>query len=77
MAESRNYLKPVEDFNPLGNTFHCFKVLIYVHIICIALTTIFSSNFGGNNGRTIDEQWSVNSKFGYIVLQFQFFQKLS
>ena len=53
MAESKNYFKLGEDFNPLGNTFHCFKVLIYVHIIYISLTVMFSSNFGGNNGRTM------------------------
>ena len=63
MAESKNYLKLKKDFNPLGNTFHCFKVLIYVHIICISLTAMFPSNFGANNGRTIDGQWSVNSDF--------------
>ena len=63
MAESKNYLKLMEDFNPLGNIFHCFKVLIYVHIICISLTAMFSSNFDGNNERTIDEQWSVKSDF--------------
>ena len=53
MAESKNYFKLGEDFNPLGNTFHCFKVLIYVYIIYISLTVMFSSNFGGNNGRTM------------------------
>ena len=56
MAISKNYPKLVELINPPGNTFHCFKVLIYVHLICISLTDMFPSNFGDNNGRTIDGQ---------------------
>ena len=63
MVVSKDYLKLIEDFNPLGNTFHCFKVLIYVHFICISLTAMFRPNFDDNNGRTIDGQWWVNSYF--------------
>ena len=63
MAVSKNYPKLVEAFNSHGNTFHCFKVLIYVHLICISLKTMFRRNFDENNRRTIDGQSWFNSYF--------------
>ena len=56
-----NFPKLEEWINPLGNTFHCFKVLIYVHLICISLTAMLRPNFEDNNGRTMDGQLWVNS----------------
>ena len=69
--------KLVEDFNPLGNTFHCFKVLIYVHVIYGYVSIEFWLKQWENKRRTMVGLHLIFSKSRLIVFQFELFQKLS